>query len=522
MQTRFILTLVVGTMILSACASEPPTGAEAGRALLDEVAASMGGWDVLSLIERQELITQGNDWEPLQAVEPGADLRINGFGRAIQIDFSGPSIRMEFDGERSYPNPALVRFTEVIDGDVGAVLGEDADGEPTASRMHGSRFATRLRDFNRLASRLLFVARDSGDLMRVEDRVVDEVTFEVLQYTDGANPVEVLISPFNKLPNRVTYTETDPLYGDLENALVYTDWRSSQVSATETGDPISARLPFGLATYVDGQRLREEGFRNIINNGTFEESAFDIPQEVRDEPEVGERVVAQWGLRRVVMGFGEGGFADGPQVATLNEVAPGVIHAVGGGHHSMIVEMEDHLIVVEVPLSEERSLAVIDAIEERLPDKPIRYAVVTHFHIDHAGGVRTYAAKGATIIAHESIVDFLTAALARPSTLRPDSLAQASVTPTVEGVSDSMDLTDGTRTVRVLHLPNDHATGMVVAYLPNEEIVFVSDLYSPPGPIQSDNPNAMAFYDAITEAGLSVSQVVGGHGTVGPLPTPGG
>ena len=96
------------------------------------------------------------------------------------------------------------------------------------------------------------------------------------------------------------------------------------------------------------------------------------------------------------------------------------------------------------------------------------------------------------------------------------------MTPAVEGVSDSMELTDGTRTVQVLHLPNDHAAGMVIAYLPNEEIVFVSDLYSPPGPIESDDANAMAFYDAITEAGLSVRQVVGGHGTVGPLPTPGG
>ena len=93
----------------------------------------------------------------------------------------------------------------------------------------------------------------------------------------------------------MTYTETDPLYGDLENALVYTEWRDSQVSATETGDPITARLPFGQATYVDGERLREEAFRNIINNGAFEEFAFDIPQEVGDEPE-------GRGTRRVPMG----------------------------------------------------------------------------------------------------------------------------------------------------------------------------------------------------------------------------
>jgi glyoxylase-like metal-dependent hydrolase (beta-lactamase superfamily II) len=222
----------------------------------------------------------------------------------------------------------------------------------------------------------------------------------------------------------------------------------------------------------------------------------------------------------VVMGVGTGGFGE-PQSVQLDEIVPGVLHATGTSHHSMVVEMEDHITVVEAPLFEERSLAVIEAIEEVFPDKPIRYVVVTHFHVDHSGGIRAYAAKGATVVAHESIVDFLTGVLERPSTLEPDSLArEAGVTPTVEGLSDILDLTDGTRTVQIRHVPNEHASGMVIAYLPNEEIAFVSDLYSPPAPIVDTNVNAMAFYNAISDAGLVVSQVLGGHGGIGPLPNP--
>ena len=184
----------------------------------------------------------------------------------------------------------------------------------------------------------------------------------------------------------------------------------------------------------------------------------------------------------------------------------------------MVVEMEDHLIVVEAPLFEERSIGVIEAVEARFPDKPIRYTVVTHYHADHSGGIRAYAGKGATVIGHESIVPFLETVLNSPSTVRPDMLSQSGLTPAVEGVgSEPMELTDGSRTVQIVEVPNNHAAGMVVVYLPEERVVFVSDLYSPPNPVEADNANARAFHDAVVAAGLDVETVVGGHGTTGPF-----
>ena len=518
MQRVWIFAAFAAVLALSACASEPPTGPEAGMELLDEMVTTMGGWDLLSMIERQELIANGTQWEPHQAERPGGVRELNIFNRTTMVEFSGPSMRLEFVGTRSYPSPAAVNFTEVIDSDVGALINDGDDDEEIFERMQGSRFAARMRDIHRLPSQLAIVARDSGSLVRAEDRTVGENTFQVLEFSDGGTPVEILIlvEGFSKFPSSVTYTETDPLYGDTANTLVYSDWRPSQVSTNEEGRPISAQFPFAESMFLNGDRYSETTYRNIINNGSFDEGIFGIPDEVRAVSEPGERVLSQITLRRAGMGFGPlPGYADLPEVAPLEEIAPGVLHAVGGSHNSMVVEMEDHLIVVEAPLFEERSIGVIEAIEARFPDKPIRYAIVTHFHADHSGGIRTYAAKGATVVAHESIVDFLETVVTAPSTVRPDMLEEAGVTPTVEGVSDVLELTDGTRTVQVLPVPNDHAQGMVMVYLPDEGIIFVSDLYSPPNPVDADNANARAFYDAVVAADLDVETVVGGHGTTG-------
>ena len=53
--------------------------------------------------------------------------------------------------------------------------------------------------------------------------------------------------------------------------------------------------------------------------------------------------------------------------------------------------------MVDAPETEARSIAVMGAIKKVIPAKPIRYVVNTHSHFDHAGGLRTYAAEGATM-----------------------------------------------------------------------------------------------------------------------------
>ena len=48
--------------------------------------------------------------------------------------------------------------------------------------------------------------------------------------------------------------------------------------------------------------------------------------------------------------------------ANFTELMPGVFHVTGSTHHSFVVEMNDHIVVVEPPLYEERSQVVINEI----------------------------------------------------------------------------------------------------------------------------------------------------------------
>ena len=85
----------------------------------------------------------------------------------------------------------------------------------------------------------------------------------------------------------------------------------------------------------------------------------------------------------------------------IQRIADGVHYLTGGSHHSVAIEMRDHVVLVEAPLDADRSRAVIAKVNEAIPGKPIRFVINTHHHFDHAGGLRTYAEQGATIVTHE-------------------------------------------------------------------------------------------------------------------------
>lgn len=64
------------------------------------------------------------------------------------------------------------------------------------------------------------------------------------------------------------------------------------------------------------------------------------------------------------------------------------------------------------------------------------HLVLSHHHHDHSGGIRAYAAIGAELIVAEGDRDFITQCLARPHTIRPDTLAGTQARPTIRTVGD--------------------------------------------------------------------------------------
>jgi glyoxylase-like metal-dependent hydrolase (beta-lactamase superfamily II) len=198
-------------------------------------------------------------------------------------------------------------------------------------------------------------------------------------------------------------------------------------------------------------------------------------------------------------------------------VAEGIYYLRGGSHHSVAVEMRDHIVIVEGPLAEERSLSVIAKAKELMPQKPVRFVINTHHHWDHSGGLRPYVDEGATIVTHEINRAFYEKAWAAPRTLNPDRLAQSKKKATFQTVGNLGRLTDGKRTIAVYPISgNNHNAGILMVYLPEEKILIEGDAFTPPPPNVLMLPPAIPFVrvlnDNVQRLKLDVRQILPLHG----------
>jgi glyoxylase-like metal-dependent hydrolase (beta-lactamase superfamily II) len=200
-----------------------------------------------------------------------------------------------------------------------------------------------------------------------------------------------------------------------------------------------------------------------------------------------------------------------------SKIGDGVWFVGGGSHHSVVVEFNNFITVIEGPLSEERSLAVIAEAKKLAPNKPIRYVVSTHHHFDHSGGLRTYVAEGSTIVTHASNKPYWEKTFMAPATIVPDAQSTAHKKPSTQAVTDKYVITDGKQSIEVYNTTGDgHTDELLVAYIPSVKALVEADSFSP-GPPNAPAPspvpaNALVLYDNIQRLKLDVSTVVGIHG----------
>ena len=124
------------------------------------------------------------------------------------------------------------------------------------------------------------------------------------------------------------------------------------------------------------------------------------------------------------------------------QLAPGVVLLGGGSHNSVAVEFKDFVTVIEGPLSNQRTNAVVAEIHKLFPNKPIRYLVNTHNHFDHLGGVRGFVAEGATVITDDRNRNFYQRVVLapQPRSLQPDRLSTRPFAPTGPGDAGGADV----------------------------------------------------------------------------------
>lgn len=209
---------------------------------------------------------------------------------------------------------------------------------------------------------------------------------------------------------------------------------------------------------------------------------------------------------------------------TTERIADGVWLLGGGTHNSVAVEFDDFIAVIEAPLDEARSLAVIEEIVKQIPDKPIRYVINTHDHYDHLGGLRTYLHVGATVITHQRNRLFYETELLNytPRTLEPDMVSLYPPTEIAEGytmedVDERYILSDGERLLELHYvqgLSAIHVEGMLMAYLPQEKMLIEADLFdrTEDGAVVSSPELHQALRRNVEQLGLEVETIVPIHG----------
>lgn len=215
--------------------------------------------------------------------------------------------------------------------------------------------------------------------------------------------------------------------------------------------------------------------------------------------------------------------APAPVRAEAQKVVEGVWDITAAGLHSVLVEFNDHLVVVEASGNDTRSAAVIAEVRRLVPNKPIRYLVNSHAHFDHAGGVRAFAAEGVTIITHEINKPYFEKVFRNPHRINPDRLAQSNRTAVIEGFGDKRVLTDGHLTLELHHIRgNYHNDGLLMAYLPSAKILIQADAFHPrPGapPLPWPPQFTVNLVDNVQRLKLDVARVLHIHGGIDPFAT---
>ena len=196
------------------------------------------------------------------------------------------------------------------------------------------------------------------------------------------------------------------------------------------------------------------------------------------------------------------------------------------------------------------------AIEELIGEiakqtaQPVRYAVNTHYHLDHSGGNQVLAAKGVPIVAHDNVTNWQTTKnrkfLPSPEDLqkrradaarqlgetpedqkdkrtqlerqirRLDAMLQIKLTnPSLTFSTGTMHLYLGTRDVVLFSLPG-HTGGDVLVFVPDANVMFTGDMgwaKTLPNLVDATVEDWIPSLDKIL-ANHASSKFVPGHGDV--------
>ncbi len=495
---------------------------------VDAAFRAMGMTDVkLAPSEIVSLIVKGSmrAWDPGES-ESTADPYTPDWGVstfALNWDRSRGLYRIDWDRPRA--NGQRRTYTEILSDEYGGklggyVMGIDVNGGqparavqgPNNQPLHaisGARLTAEMREIER-NNIVALMHENPTRVSAIADQTADGKTYPAAQYRDDFGTFIVLFDAATSLPAVVRTRDFDYYYGDTNYDETLSDWR-------DIGQGV--KMPFHQLITANGTKIFDTTLTGVTFNPPLPADAFTVPAVLRGKaapPAAVDTVKWQWILRRMGNGFyadWDAYYTDDGGSLKIAEVAPNISFVNGGSHNTLIVATNDGLIAFEAPGDDGQSKIVMDLAQAKYPGKTWKYLLLTHHHIDHVGGLRAFAAAGATVVVGKGDGDFYRKALSAPQTL--NSYGTRSVPPKVEEVDGKWSVTEGGRTIEAYSLDNPHATGYIIPYVPDAKFGFVTDIWSPAPNIPPANPQTTALVKGIQKMGIQMDKMAGGHGGVG-------
>ncbi len=422
----------------------------------------------------------GEMFDPAQTIVSGARSRhITSYGVDSRWQ-PGDQTDYSWSLNIHYPFPSLYTYDESMDGTGGGTIdGSDGFRPSAQGALPAARVGARAK-FLVMTMPALLLAASSG---------ANAIPGQPNSFRFDALGAEWRIHVANGRLTRLSTTENDPLFGTVESTIHYSDWR----------DVDGIAVPAKLDYRVDGQLIQQEQRESIELTLAARGRGFDLSPNLNDHDFARGWNMAHWFLRRIALG----GPADTDQSYPVEflEVGQGVHQVLGSSHHTLVIETDNGLIIVDAPLYPSRSVAILEALDERWPNRPVHHVILTHHHYDHSGGATAYAAEGIPLIVHSTNAGFFASLLAN------QGLDAAPIT----GVGARLALSVDGVELELHDIPTSHVAGMLMVYLPEQRLVFNSDLYSP-GRETQNQLWASELQQAVRFLDLDIDVHVGAHG----------
>ena len=468
-QTSFALLAVV---ILTGCAKPAPE-----QQLIDDAAAALGGAEKILAVKTLVIEGEGTHYNLGQDVLPGASgqsFAVTQYKRAI--DVAAERARTELTRVPKFTFWQGLAAQRQIQG-IDKAIAYNVAANGTANRVAQAAADDRRAEFLRHPLTAVRAALAPGVRLTNVRTEGSESSVEVA--TSDGRAFTLAIDAKSKLPTRVFMPANNVNLGDVVISTAFSEYQSVG----------SLQLPGRLTTKTDD----------------FITADVRVAKQAVDA-DTGD-LAAPAGAASAALP------APQPPNVTVEEVSRGVWLLAGGSHHSALFEFSDHLMLIDAPQNDARTLAVIAKARELRPNKPLTHLVNSHHHFDHSGGIRAAVSEGLTIITHEKNAAFIEEIVRRPHTIVPDALSKNPKPAKIETIADEKIITDGAMTVNLYSIPSEHSESMLMAYLPRERDLVVIDVYEPVGTIHMF---ARRFIEDLKKRNLRVDRIVPLHGKIVP------